>query len=91
MKRTKVKKYRTEDREREYWAVHDSADEIDWSKAKRVVFPNLKPTYSSISIRMPSILIEELKSLANRRDIPYQSLMKMFLSDKVKEELAKKY
>jgi len=91
MKKTKIKKYRTEDREREYWSVHDSAAEIDWGKAKRVVFPNLKPTYSSISIRMPSILIEELKSLANRRDIPYQSLMKIFLSDKVKEELAKKY
>ena len=91
MKKAKVKKYVTsEDREREYWAVHDSAEVLDWSKAKKTVFPNLKPSHSSISLRLPKILLEELKMIANKKDVPYQSLMKVYLTQCVKEELVKK-
>ncbi|OGF44180.1 MAG: hypothetical protein A2452_06980 [Candidatus Firestonebacteria bacterium RIFOXYC2_FULL_39_67] len=91
MKKAKIIKYSSsEDREREYWAVNDSAEILDWSKAKKTVFPNLKPGYSSISLRLPRILLEELKMIANKRDVPYQSLMKIFLAECVKEELVKK-
>ena len=91
MKNTKIIGYKLkEDREREYWAVRDSAEELDWSKAKKTVFPNLKPTYSNISLRIPNILLEELKMIANKMDVPYQSLMKSFLAERVKQERAHK-
>ena len=78
-----------EDEEREFWATHDSTDYIDWDKAeKNLVFPRLKPSTRPVSIRLPESLIAELKMLANKRDIPYQSLMKTFLAEKVREELA---
>ncbi len=76
-----------EDEEREFWATHDSTTYINWSKAERN--PNLsrlKPSTRTVSIRLPESLIAELKTLANKRDVPYQSLVKMFLAEKVKEE-----
>jgi predicted DNA binding CopG/RHH family protein len=76
-----------EDQERKFWAKHDSTDIIDWSKAKKVILSNLKPSVRTISIRLPQILIEELKMLANKRDVPYQSLLKIFLVEKIEEEL----
>ena len=79
--------FKNEDEEREFWATHDSTEYVDWSKAKRVVFPNLKPTTESISLRLPSFLLARIKQLANKKDVPYQSLMKMFLSEKVDQEL----
>jgi predicted DNA binding CopG/RHH family protein len=82
----KVPKFRTEKEELEFWSTHDSADYIDYSKTKRALFPNLKPSTRTISIRLPESLIEHLKVLANKRDIPYQSLLKMFLIEKVEEE-----
>ena len=66
---------------------HDSTEFIDWKKAKRVVLPNLKPSVKTISIRLPEMMLEELKLLANKRDIPYQSLLKIFLADRLKDEL----
>ncbi len=87
MKKKRIPKFRNEDEEREFWASHDSTDYIDWSEAKEVIMPNLKPTLKTISIRLPEIMIEELKLLANRRDVPYQSLMKMFLAERVEREL----
>jgi len=89
VKKKKIPKFENEDKEREFWASHDSTDYIDWSIAKEVVMPNLKPTLKTISIRLPEIMIEELKLLANKRDVPYQSLMKMFLAERVKQELHK--
>lgn len=83
-------KFKTEDEEREFWSKHDSADYIDYSKAKRALFPNLKPTTKTISIRLPESLIEKLKVLANKRDVPYQSLLKVLLAEKVDEELITK-
>ena len=88
-KKKKIPKSENEDAEREFWASHDSTDYIDWSTSKNIVMPNLKPTLKTISIRLPEIMIEELKLLANKRDVPYQSLMKMFLAEKVEQELHK--
>jgi len=83
----KIPKFKTEKEESEFWATHDSTEYIDYSEGKRGLFPNLKPTTKTISIRLPESLIENLKVLANKRDIPYQSLLKMLLIEKVKEEL----
>ena len=88
-KKKKIPKFENEDAEREFWASHDSTDYIDWSTSKNIVMPNLKPTLKTISIRLPEIMIEDLKLLANKRDVPYQSLMKMFLAEKVEQELHK--
>ena len=82
----KIPKFKSEADEAEFWATHDSTEYIDYSAAKRVVFPNLKPSTRTISIRLPESLIEHLKVLANKRDVPYQSLLKMFLSEKIEEE-----
>jgi predicted DNA binding CopG/RHH family protein len=79
--------FNNEDEEREFWAVADTSAYFDWTKAKKVVFPNLKPTTESISLRLPSFLLARIKQLANKKDVPYQSLMKMFLSEKVDQEL----
>jgi len=83
----KLPKFKSEKEELEFWSTHDSTEYIDYSKAKRALFPNLKPSTRTISIRLPESLIEHLKVLANKRDIPYQSLLKMFLIEKVEEEL----
>ncbi len=88
-KKKRIPKFRNEGEEREFWASHDSTDYIDWSEAKELIMPNLKPTLKTISIRLPEIMIEELKLIANKRDIPYQSLMKMFLAERVEQELHK--
>ncbi len=89
VKKKRIPKFMNEDEEREFWASHDSTDYIDWSEAKEVIMSNLKPTLKTISIRLPEIMIEELKLLANKRDVPYQSLMKLFLSERVEQEFHK--
>lgn len=83
----KIPEFKNEAEEREFWEKHDSADYIDWSDAEEVVFSRLKPTTRSISIRLPESMIEDLKLLANKRDVPYQSLLKMFLSERIDSEL----
>ena len=85
----KIPRFKNEDEEREFWATHDSAEYIDWNKANKVVFPNLKPSTKTISLRLSESLLDELKFLANKKDVPYQSLMKVFLTEKVKEEIGK--
>ncbi len=85
----KIPTFKNEDEEKEFWASHDSADYIDWNKAKKVVFPNLKPSTKTISLRLSESLLDELKFLANKKDVPYQSLMKVFLTEKVQEEIDK--
>ena len=84
----KIPKFKTEDEEREFWSTHDSTEYVDYTKAKKVLFPGLKPSTRSISIRLPASLIEKLKVLANERDVPYQSLMKILLAEKVEEEIS---
>lgn len=81
-----VPEFRSEDEEREFWATHDSAAYIDWSHAKRRKFPNLKPSLRTISLRLPVSMIEDLKMLANKRDVPYQSLLKVFLAERLERE-----
>jgi predicted DNA binding CopG/RHH family protein len=86
----KRRRFRSEDEERAYWSTHDSTAEIDWSKAKRVALPNLRPSVRTISLRLPEWMLDELKVLANKRDVPYQSLIKVFLSERIQRELDKK-
>lgn len=82
-----VPKFTSEDEEREFWATADSTRYIDWNKAKRSIFPDLKPSVRSISLRLPELLIANVKVLANKRDIPYQTLLKSFLAERVDEEM----
>ena len=77
--------FANEDEEREFWLTHDTTDYFDWSKAKRVSCPNLKPTTQSISLRLPLWMLESIKSTANRQDVPYQSLIKVWLNEKLEE------
>lgn len=79
----KIPKFKTEDEEAEFWNTHDSTDYLDWSKARNVIFPNLKPTSRSISIRIPEYIINQVKVEANKLDIPYQSLMKQYIANGV--------
>ena len=82
----KLPKFKNEKEEVKFWSTHDSTGYVDYSKAKRVLFPNLKPSTRAISIRLPESLITHIKVLANKRDIPYQSLLKMYLIERVEEE-----
>ncbi|MCH8859430.1 MAG: BrnA antitoxin family protein [Proteobacteria bacterium] len=84
-KRKSVPRFATEAQERKYWETHDSADHIDWSKAERARFPNLKPTTRAISLRLSVSLLEQIKVAANKRDVPYQSLIKAWLAEKVEQ------
>jgi predicted DNA binding CopG/RHH family protein len=84
-----IPRFKNEDEEREFWSKNDSTEYIDWSTAQRVVFPNLKYSTKSISIRMPSSILDRIKAMANERDVPYQSLIKMILADRVEEEIKK--
>lgn len=76
----KIPKFKNEDDEAEFWNSHDSTDYIDWSKAKQGIFPNLKPSSRSISIRLPEYIISKIKIQANKLDIPYQTLMKQYIA-----------
>ncbi len=82
-----IPEFENEEQEREFWSAHDSAEYVDWKQARAVRLPNLKPTTRTISIRLPVTLLEDLKLLANKRDVPYQSLLKMYLAERVEEEL----
>lgn len=75
----KIPKFKTKKQEEQFWQQHDSTDFIDWGSAKRAVFPNLKPSTKTISLRLPESLLNEIRILANKEDVPYQSLMKILL------------
>lgn len=88
MKKLKhLPKFKSEDEESAFWAAHDVTDYIDLAKAKRTIFPNLKPSSRSVPVRFPVFLIERLKYLANKRQVSYQSLLKIFLSERIDKEL----
>lgn len=88
----KIPEFKTEDEEAKFWNTHSSVDYFDWSKAQHVVFPNLKPTSRSISLRLPEYIIDAVKVEANKIDVPYQSLMKQYIAaGVVKESPRKKY
>ena len=78
--------FKNEDEERAFWATHDSSDYVDWSKSQRVLFPNLKPGTRAISLRLPASMLDELRQMANQRDVPYQSLIKVFLRERIDME-----
>ena len=82
-----IPRFETEDKEREFWATHDSTDYFDWDNAERVIFPNLKPTTRTISLRLTVSMLDRIKVLANKSDVPYQSLIKMILKERLDEEL----
>lgn len=83
-KRRALPRFKSEAEERRFWEKHDSADYVDWSKAERVRLPNLKPSTTSISLRLPVALLERIKIAANRQDVPYQSLIKTWLAEKTR-------
>jgi len=85
-----VPKFRSEAEERRFWETHDSSDYVDWSNAKRVRLPNLKPSTTSISLRLPVTLLDHIKVAANKRDVPYQSLIKTWLAEKTDEQASSK-
>ncbi len=85
--RKKIPTFRTEAEERRFWQTHSSVDYIDWSDAQEVLLPKLKPSTKTISLRLPESMVDELKLLANKRDVPYQSLLKVFLSERIDREL----
>ncbi len=83
----KIPKFKTEAAERKFWATHDSTEYVDYSQAKPVAFPHLKPSTATISLRLPKSLLDHLRQLANERDVPYQTLLKVFLAERVEREL----
>jgi predicted DNA binding CopG/RHH family protein len=89
MKKKTLPEFKSEDQERKFWATADSTQYVNWSSGKREKFVNLKPSLRTISIRLPKAMIEDLKTLANRRDVPYQSLLKVFLAERLAQERAR--
>lgn len=79
--------FKNEAEEREFWATHDSTEYVDWDKAETVVLPRLKPSTKTISLRLPELMLNELRVIANKRDVPYQSLIKIFLKERIDKEL----
>jgi predicted DNA binding CopG/RHH family protein len=86
MTKKKLPKFKSEDEERAFWAAADSTEYLDWAPAKRRKLTRLKPSVRTISLRLPVSMIEDLKILANRRDVPYQSLLKVFLAERLAQE-----
>lgn len=94
-KRTKLAKktiprFKSEDAERRFWSQHDTTDYFDWTKAKQPSLAGLKPSTTSISLRLPVSMLEELKTLANEKDVPYQSLLKVYLAERLTRERGRK-
>jgi len=87
----KIPKFRSEAAEADFWATADSTEYVDWSQARQVAFPNLRLSSTPISLRLPDALLMDLKRLANEQDVPYQSLMKVYLADRVSEERRRRY
>jgi len=82
-----VPHFKSESAERKFWSTTDSTRYIDWSRAQRTALPGLRPSLRTISLRLPELMLEELRLLANKRDVPYQSLLKVFLAERIEDEL----
>lgn len=82
----KIPEFKNEDQERDFWATADSTEYVDWTSAERTKFVRLKPSLKTISLRLPVAMIEDLKILANQRDVPYQSLLKVFVAERIARE-----
>jgi len=83
--RKNIPKFKSVEQERAFWETHDSTDYLDWTKAQQVILPNLKPSTKTISLRLPQHLLDSIKAAANARDVPYQSLIKVWLQEKLHE------
>ncbi|MFN8469526.1 MAG: BrnA antitoxin family protein [Caldilineaceae bacterium] len=81
-----IPKFHDENEERKFWESHDSTEYLSWQGAKRTLFPNVKPSTKTKSLRLPQSMLDELRQLANKRDIPYQSLIKTFLRERIDQE-----
>ncbi|MEJ7759533.1 MAG: BrnA antitoxin family protein [Gemmatimonadaceae bacterium] len=81
-----IPEFKSDEEAGAFWMTHDTTEYLDWSKAQRVTFPNLRPSTATISLRLPQGLLNELRTLANERDVPYQSLLKVFLAERVAKE-----
>ena len=84
-----VPRFRGEDKERRFWAAADSTAYVDWRQARRFSFPRLRPSTRTISLRLPEALLADLKVLANKQDVPYQSLLKIYLAERIRQEFGK--
>jgi predicted DNA binding CopG/RHH family protein len=89
-KKLQIPEFESEEQEREFWAGHDSSDYVNWSQAQKITFPALKPSTTTVSLRLPASMLRELKLLANKRDVPYQSLLKIFLAERIEQELRRR-
>jgi predicted DNA binding CopG/RHH family protein len=89
-KRKPLPRFASEEAERAFWAAHDSADYLDWRQARQPRLPALAPSTATISVRMPQAMLEELKQRANEQDVPYQSLLKVYLSERLAQERARR-
>ena len=83
----KIPKFKDVDEEREFWAKSDSTEYINWKKSEKIAFSKLKPSTKTISLRLPEFILDEIKMIANKRDVPYQSLIKIFLKERIDQEL----
>ncbi len=82
-----IPKFKNEEEEREFWTKSDSTEYVDWQRSEPVSFPKLKPSTKTISLRLPESILDEIKMIANKRDLPYQSLIKIFLKERIDREL----
>jgi predicted DNA binding CopG/RHH family protein len=82
-----IPKFKNEEEERKFWESADSTEYVDWKKAEKTLLPYLKPSLKKVSLRLPELMISELNQLVNKRDVPYQSLMKIFLAERIQKEL----
>lgn len=86
-----IPQFKTEEEERAFWKEHDSSEYLSWKSAERVLFPNLKPSTKRISLRLPDSLFDALRQMANERDVPYQSLIKMILQERIEQDLRSRH
>lgn len=82
-----IPRFQNDEEEREFWSENDSSEYLNWKSARRVLFPNLKPSTRAISLRLPEPLLDALRQMANERDVPYQSLIKIFLQERIEREM----
>ena len=86
-----IPKFKNEAQEQDFWSQHDSSEYLNWKSAERVLFPNLNPSTKSISLRLPESLLDALRQMANERDVPYQSLIKMILQERIERDLRSRH
>lgn len=89
--RKRIPKFKQENEERDFWGENDSSEYLNWKSAERVLFPNLKPSTRAISLRLPESLLDAIRQLANERDVPYQSLIKMFLQERIEQDFKSRH